>query len=381
MPVKLLARIARRRSVITDLNVADCARLFPSLGHLEPDGRHWRIQVHGEVFASGKISLGKRFLLKLLQRAMQVPQSEFASELFRARIDRFLAVDGKGKRVAVQFVDPVLLGEAVHVIPKRTRPNGHFFGTVRLPAELLKSPPVATEPVATGPTTLAAPTSDGKPRRIDLAVHRPDQGLPPMVSPVYLLPDRGVSVISDIDDTLKHSYVACKRTLLTNTFLRQFVPVPGMAELFRRWDSEGAAFHYVSSSPWQLYSHLAEHLSEQQFPEGSFHLRTFRLRDHLIRRILMLRRSGKAAVIRSILQTYPGRKFLLVGDSGELDPEIYGAMARKFPRQVIGIHIRQIAGPGNTPQRFARAFRGIPYEVVRLFREPDELGDIVLQAE
>jgi hypothetical protein len=380
MPVKLLARIARRRSVITDLNGADCARLFPSLGHLEPDGRHWRIQVHGEVFASGKVTLGKRFLLKLLQRAMQVPESEFASDLFRARIDRFLAVDGKGKRVAVQFGDSVQFGDAVHVIPKPTRPNGHFFGTVRLPAELLESLPVASEPGNAGPITPAAAPS-GKPLRISLGVHRPDQGSPSVVSPVYLLPDRGVSVISDIDDTLKHSYVACKRTLLTNTFLRQFVPVPGMAELFRRWDTEGAAFHYVSSSPWQLYRHLAEHLSEQQFPEGSFHLRTFRLRDHLIRRILMLRRSGKAAVIRGILQMYPGRKFLLVGDSGELDPEIYGAMARKFSGQVIGIHIRQIAGSGNTPQRFARAFRGVPYEVIRLFREPDELADISLRTE
>lgn len=375
MPVKLLARIARRRSVITDLAGSDCARLFPSLGHLEADGRHWRIQVHGEVFAAGKVTLGKRFLLKLLQRAMRVPESEFASELFRDRIHRFLAVDGKGKRVAVEC------GDAVHVIPKRTRPNGHFFGTVRLPVELLPSPSAAN---AAGEQAAPAPlgaTYSRKPRRIDLAVHRPDQPSPPIATPAYLLPDRGVSVISDIDDTLKHSHVACKRTLLANTFLREFVPIPGMAELFRRWDTEGAAFHYVSSSPWQLFSHLADHLSEQQFPEGSFHLRTFRLRDHLIRRILMLRRSGKAAVIRGILQTYPGRKFLLVGDSGEHDPEIYGAMARKFPRQVIGIHIRQVAGPGNKPQRFARAFRAVPYEVVRLFREPEELADIVVRPE
>jgi hypothetical protein len=375
MPVKLLARITRRRSVITDLAGSDYARLFPSLGHLEADGRHWRIQVHGEVFAAGKVTFGKRFLLKLLQRAMRVPESEFASELFRARINRFLAVDGKGKRVAIEC------GDAVHAIPKRTRPNGHFFGTVRLPVELLEPSPKVNEAAGNGSPAHLDSGLSGKPRRIDLAVHRPDQPSPPIVSPAYLLPDRGVSVISDIDDTLKHSFVACKRTLLANTFLREFVPIPGMAELFRRWDSEGAAFHYVSSSPWQLFSHLAAHLSEQQFPEGSFHLRTFRLRDHLIRRILMLRRSGKAAVIRGILQTYPGRKFLLVGDSGEHDPEIYGAMARKFPRQVIGIHIRQVAGPGNKPQRFARAFRGVPYEVVRLFDEADELSDVVLRAE
>src|SRR6185295_2069331 len=108
----------------------------------------------------------------------------------------------------------------------------------------------------------------------------------------YLLPPTGESVISDIDDTLKHSQVACKKTLLANTFLRPYETIPGMAGVFRDWWAEGAAFHYVSSSPWQLYEHLAAHLADEGFPTGSFHLRHFRLRDHLLRRILLLRRSG-----------------------------------------------------------------------------------------
>src|SRR5439155_2309238 len=132
---------------------------------------------------------------------------------------------------------------------------------------------------------------------------------------------------------------------------------------------DGAAFHYVSSSPWQLYEHLVAHLAEEGFPTGSFHLRSFRLRDHLLRRILMLRRSGKAGVIRSLLKMFPQRQFLLVGDSGERDPEIYGAMARRYPRQVAGILIRQLSGERGVRRRYARAFRRVDPKRLTLFED------------
>jgi phosphatidate phosphatase APP1 len=66
----------------------------------------------------------------------------------------------------------------------------------------------------------------------------------------------------------------------------------------------------------------------------------------------------------------------LVGDSGEIDPEIYGAVARRFPQQVAGILIRRVGGPRDTPARYQRAFRGVPSSVVRLFREAAELGGL-----
>jgi phosphatidate phosphatase APP1 len=329
--------------------------LFPSLGHLERGGSHWHVHVHGEVYAGGRVGLGKRLLLKLLKRAMRVPDAAFQTELFQSRIARFLANDCKGKRLAVRC------GDAAQALTKKSRPNGHFFGALRLPVD-------AVGPIERGGCGHAA--------RVDLEVVDPAGDCLRVRGSAYLIPDEGVSVISDIDDTLKYSHVACKQTLLANTFLREFVPIPGMAGLFRGWADAGATFHYVSSSPWQLYRHLAEHLVEQGFPEGSYHLLAFRLRDHLIRRILMLRRSGKAAVIRGILQMFPQRRFVLVGDSGELDPEIYGAMARKFPRQVAGIYIRQLDGPKNTLRRYQRAFRRVPDQAVRLFRDSEELGDV-----
>jgi phosphatidate phosphatase APP1 len=351
MPATLLSRMSRRPLPVTNLAGNETVALFPSLGHLSEDGRTWQIPVHGEIYATGRISLGKRFLLRMLQRAMKAPDEAIQSELFRSRIARFLANDCKGRVLAVRW------GSDAPVTTRRSRSNGHFFAMLRVPATAIDR---------------AARPATGNATPLELAVVRPG-GEPIAAGRAYLLPERGLSVISDIDDTLKHTQVACKQSLLANTFLRQFEPIAGMNEVFRGWAAKGAAFHYVSSSPWQLYPHLAAHLDEQGFPEGSYHLRAFRLRDHLIRRILMFRRSGKAAVIRGILQTFPERRFVLVGDSGEIDPEIYGALARKYPQQVAAIFIRQLEGPRETAERYRRAFRGVRECAVRLFREADEL--------
>ena len=85
-----------------------------------------------------------------------------------------------------------------------------------------------------------------------------------------------------------------------------------------------------------------------------------------------------ASVIRAMFKTFPQRRFLLVGDSGEADPEIYGAMARRFPQQIAGILIRQIDGAKNSPTRYSKAFRRVPYDAVRLYRDAGELADVRL---
>jgi phosphatidate phosphatase APP1 len=349
----LLDVMKRRPRPLTNLAGEDRVVLFPALGHLSRDGEHWIVNVHGDVSAAGRLSLGKRVLLKLLQRTMRVGDEEFASDLFQQRIARFLALDRPGRRVAVR------IGERVYPLPKKSRRNGHFQAAVRIAVDDARALASGNAgPAALLPLDVCGP--------VDPAVTR---------GQAYLLRPSGVSIISDIDDTLKHSYVACKRTLLANTFLRPFETIPGMAALFRNWAAQGAAFHYVSSSPWQLYEHLAEHLAEEGFPAGTFHLRAFRLRDHLLRRILMLRRSGKAGGIRTLIKTFPQRQFVLVGDSGEHDPEIYGAMARRFPQQIAGIYIRQLDGPGNSSRRYTRAFRGVASPLVRMFRDAEEIID------
>ena len=339
---------------VSEWDVRDQFVLFPSLGHLDADG-HWHIQVHGDVFsATPRVSLAKRFLLRMLQRSMHVPPEAMASEIFRRRIARFLANDGPGREICLQ------IGQQKHVLPNRSRRNGHFHATLRIPAALVAQHGRSTS---------------GSPERLLVDICTPgDQGRA-CQGQVYLVGPRGLSIISDIDDTLKHTHVACRRTLLANTFLNEFQSIAGMADVFRGWAAPGVTFHYVSSSPWQLYENLAEHFLAEGLPEGSFHLRWFRLRDHLLRRLLLLRRSGKAAVIKSILKTFPQRQFVLVGDSGERDPEIYGALARKYPAQIAKVLIREIPGPNASVVRFQKAFRELPVGLTQLYREPAEIRD------
>jgi len=346
--------MTRRPRPITNLAPEDRVVLFPSVAHLSPDGGHWIVDVHGDVSAPSQLSFSKRMLLRLLARAMRAGQPELQSPLFQDRIARFVAKDRAGRRVAVR------IGDATYRLSHKTRRNGHFQAAVAVPRSLAQD--------------FAETAAVGAEQYLELNVIGAEA-----TGQAYLINATGLSVVSDIDDTLKHSYVGCKRTLLANTFLRPFETIPGMARVFRDWWSEGAAFHYVSSSPWQLYEHLAEHLVSEGFPTGSFHLRPFRLRDHLLRRLLMLRRTGKVGVIRTLFKKFPRRRFLLVGDSGEHDPEIYGVLARRYPQQVAGILIRQLPGERDVRRRYARAFRGVDPARLKLFEGADELVQIRVQ--
>src|SRR5688572_24999024 len=61
----------------TNLQHDETVVLFPSLGHLSPDGETWHVQVHGEVFSQRtQVGIAKRFLLRMLKRAMQAPDAE-----------------------------------------------------------------------------------------------------------------------------------------------------------------------------------------------------------------------------------------------------------------------------------------------------------------
>lgn len=329
----------------------DTVVLFPSLGHLSPDGQTWHIQVHGEVFSHRtQIGLAKRFLLRMLKRAMKAPEAEFGSPIFQQRIARWMAADAPGKRIVIK------VGPSVHVLPKASCRNGHFFGTLRLT-----------------PQDLATFHAADSQRLLTLDVCGPSGDPLSVQGQVHLIGQQGLSIISDIDDTLKHSSVACKTTLLRNTFLNAFEPIAGMAEMYRQWAEAGIAFHYVSSCPWQLYRQISDYFVEVGFPSGSFHLRSFRLRDHLIRRLLLLRRSGKGKIILRILKTFPQRKFVLIGDSGEHDPELYGIAARRYPEQVEKILIRRLPNKHDAPERYAKAFRGLRAGIVQLFDDPAEI--------
>ena len=169
---------------------------------------------------------------------------------------------------------------------------------------------------------------------------------------VRLIEFTGLSVISDIDDTIKVTEIpAGSKVVVRNTFFRDFVAAPEMATLYQGW--AGASFHYVSGGPWQLYEPLSEFLFSEKggFPEGTFHMKNVRMNllsastwkdlSELVTNENVTFEQ-KVSQISEIIRRFPKRKFILVGDSGEKDPEVYRKIKATFPGQVQEIRIRDV---------------------------------------
>lgn len=169
---------------------------------------------------------------------------------------------------------------------------------------------------------------------------------------VNFMQPEGLSVVSDIDDTVKETEIpAGSQIVVRNTFFIEYSAAEGMAELYSTWSD--ASFHYVSGSPWQLYRSLSGFLFSDYagFPEGTFHMKNARknvttisswrdLTEFVTNENLTFEQ--KLIQIDQLFKHFPERKFILVGDSGERDPDIYRALMNKYPDQVREVFIRDV---------------------------------------
>jgi hypothetical protein len=291
--------------------------------------------------------------LAALREALELKHVEMDAKetrLFNERARLFLVDHERGKWVHVRF------GDQVFRIGK-SQANGRFSGTITLPETQTRR---LTQTRSDGCLHLEAVLPPDDPRHF--------------TGQVLLLDDTGVSVISDIDDTIKVTEVRDRRATLRNTFLREFQPVPGMAEFYQTLArSNGAVLHYVSASPWQLYAPLAAFVHSNGFPAGTFHLKTFRWKDRSFLSLFSDPEKHKASVIEPLLKRFPNRRFILIGDSGERDPEIYAALAQKFPRQIERIYVRDVSAGPASAERYAVTFRELSPQIWRVFRHAAEL--------
>lgn len=210
------------------------------------------------------------------------------------------------------------------------------------------------------PATQASPWQDGA---VELAgEYRGLQG--PRRAGVRIRvpgPDARFGVISDIDDTILRSGVQrvgfMLRQTLTGSALTR-TPFPGAAALYR--DLAGRAdanpFFYVSSSPWNLHDFLIGFLRHRGFPLGPVLLRD-----------LVGTREGRARKherIEELLRLHPQLRFVLIGDSGEHDPEIYADVVRAHPGRIVAVYIREVRlDPGDgRVERVAEAWHSdVPF--------------------
>ncbi len=353
----------KNRTRVSNLKPHQLATVFPSLGYFDEKRGYWKMLVHGRVYSTESVPLGTRLMLKGLKRAMKATPEQIASEVFQQRIGGFMTKPVARRRIVLQ------LGEHRLQLKRRTRGSGVFYSLLRLPKEL-------------GPST--AGVAEGAPNSrnvVAIKLLRPPSatGLVQQqaIGNVHFVPPHGLSIISDIDDTIKMTEATCRSEMLANTFLRPFAAVEGMVELYQSWHDLGAEFHYVSSSPWQLYQPLADLCLSSKFPAGSMHLRYFRMRDEMFKRWRPIRNNKKVGIIAAILKWLPKRRFILVGDSGERDPEIYRFLAKRFPEQVVAILIRNLQSRPLDRRRIEKLDAIGRHCEVRVFRQATELVDIV----
>lgn len=155
----------------------------------------------------------------------------------------------------------------------------------------------------------------------------------------------GISVISDIDDTIKNTGIlGNKRELFRNVFVRDYekIAIEGVQEWYHELQQMGIKFHYVSNSPWQLYPTISEYLRSSRLPRGSMHLKEY---SGFLNGLFEPASEKKRMNLNGILKDFPRRKFILIGDSGEGDLEAYIDIARRYPSQILAIYIRDVTMP------------------------------------
>jgi phosphatidate phosphatase APP1 len=160
-----------------------------------------------------------------------------------------------------------------------------------------------------------------------------------------------VILISDIDDTLIHSFIYRKlmkfRTLMF-TSVEKRKTIDHMQELVRKLSAQGAASFYLSNSEQNLYPLIYRFLLHNEFPPGPVFLKKMRRLWDVIRNIKFpLFNIHKQQTIEDIIALFPEKKFVLIGDNTQHDLSIYLAAAEKFAKNVRYIIIRKVVDKGS----------------------------------
>lgn len=320
---------------------------YPAYGYRDrEDANYWVVPMRVWVFKPRDFIVDD-LAVELFERKLDAEFTPAEREVLKSRVANFIADDDSFERVEFRFEG----GDEVHRFEGRTDSNGLVEQTFRFPAATL-------EPLrdARGWLTYVARSDEEETR-----------------GRVRLLEPEGVSVVSDIDDTIKVTNVpAGTETVLRRSFLMDFEAASythkaegkeaakrQMRELYwelhAEHDAADVAFHYVSGSPWQLFRLLDEFLVRRAegFPEGTFHMKSLRknLTDPDTWADLFGLAQGKKATleqkirqITELMINLPRRRFILIGDSGEMDPEVFLSMDEMFRDRVERIIIRDVVG-------------------------------------
>jgi phosphatidate phosphatase APP1 len=187
----------------------------------------------------------------------------------------------------------------------------------------------------------------------EVSLELPDNGAAAVAHVLVPRSDAAFGVISDIDDTVlvtnATSLVGMARSIVRNAASR--LPFEGVADLYRALHRDRNPIFYVSSSPWNLYELLHDFMDLNGIPHGPMLLQDWGIDEHTL--LLAPHETHKLAEIQRILDYYPTLRFVLIGDSGQHDPEIYLRVIQLHPERIVVAFIRDVT-PDLRDQAVAR---------------------------
>ncbi|NLF03597.1 MAG: DUF2183 domain-containing protein [Actinomycetales bacterium] len=158
-------------------------------------------------------------------------------------------------------------------------------------------------------------------------------------------PEQTVAMLSDVDDTvmvtaLPRPLLAAWNAMVLHEDARR--PVPGMAQLYARWQraNPDAPTFYLSTGAWNVAPALRRFLERHRYPAGPFLLTDWGPTN------TGWFRSGpehKIESLRRLMDELPHVRWVLVGDDGQHDPQLYAQIAEEFPGRVELVLIRQLS--------------------------------------
>jgi phosphatidate phosphatase APP1 len=194
-------------------------------------------------------------------------------------------------------------------------------------------------------------------------------GYPPVRAEGQVLavpPGAEFAVISDIDDTVLSTHATDLLRMARTVFLsnaKTRLPFKGVAAFYRallkgKSGQEVNPLFYVSSSPWNLYDLLSEFFQLQDIPLGPMlFLRDWGIEEQDF--LAIGHRDHKLKAIRLIMDLLPDLPFILIGDSGQEDPEIYAEAVNLYPNRILAIYIRNVAHDLKRPEAIRELARQV----------------------
>lgn len=196
-------------------------------------------------------------------------------------------------------------------------------------------------------------------------------------STAYLVPNQGLTFVSDIDDILRVTKIYEPKQGLLNSFARPFTPWEDMPSIYANWSKSlpNAHFHYLTTTPEQVTRNYMQFIYAT-YPGGSFDTRPLNFSD--VSATLSIRKF----LLTKIFETFPQRKFVLVADTSNSDVmKDYPQMAHDFPDQVQCIFLRNTTAT-DSGDRFpydTSGFKGLNQQSYMFFLNADDLTGLDIE--